>query len=224
MQESRTLVQLNNSYCQIIVSNEDGAYNLVLKSDGMFREYIGYVGSGILELRYLNMATTKHAMQEINANTLVFKDIPSEARLDDILRVVNAIIDHERIRRRFASELVDAIRAMGDADIETNDAADLVVFNDHSNVSLYVNEDRATVFCHSYLKKSKSHIFEDRMKFKFDDVDWANDKTNTLVFEGKEYPDLGYIENGTYEFSFDFPRDMERIREHVLVLARILLA
>jgi hypothetical protein len=27
-----------------------------------------------------------------------------------------------------------------------------------------------------------------------------------------------------YEFSFDFPQDKERIREHFLVLARILMA
>ena len=62
------------------------------------------------------------------------------------------------------------------------------------------------------------------MKFKFNQIDWDNDGTNTLVSEGKEYRGLRYIEDGVYEFSFDFPQDKERIREHFLVLARILIA
>ena len=219
---SKETDQLNKDF-QISVAKEGSTYSLVLESDGMFHPYINYSSSGVPELCYKD-TTTKHAVQKIGATTLRFANINDTAGVEDILHVVNAIVSHERVRRRLGAELVGAINAMaqGNADITTDDEPDFVVFRNHSNVSLYVNHDFALVFCQS--KTEESCIFEDKMKFKFDEVDWAGNGTNTLVFEGKEYPGLRYIEDGVYEFSFEFPQDEERIREHVLALARILFA
>jgi len=219
---SKETNQINKDY-QISVCKEGSTYSVDLESDGMFHQYVHFSSSGVPELGYKDTAT-KHAVQKISATTLRFTGIPDTMGVENVLHVVNAIVAHEQVRHRLSAELVGAINAMaeGNADITTNDEPDFVVFRNHSNVSLYINHDFALVFCQT--KQGNHCIFEDKMKFKSDEIDWANDGTNTLVFEGKEYPDLRYIEDGVYEFSFDFPQDEESIREHVLALAGILFA
>jgi hypothetical protein len=215
--------ETNQPDFQVSVTKSGSTYSLTIESKGMFHKYIHTAQYGMLELCYKDM-TTKNATLKIKEDKLCFTDIQDTSGVEEILRVMNAITTHERIRRSLRDELLDAVNAMGSAKITMDAEPDLIVFKNYSNVSLYVNHDFALVFCQSNPEQGESCIFEDKMKFKFNQIDWDNDGTNTLVSEGKEYRGLRYIEDGVYEFSFDFPQDKERIREHFLVLARILIA
>ena len=206
--------------------SSDGKFDIRITETDYMDHHISPVPEvGLCVLKYKEK-TTKYAAETVDEDTICFRGIPSAEDAQDVMDIIDAIIRHERIRHVLMNDLEDAIREMsGDKfEIKTEyDESDVFVFGSRSNVSLYNCGDFVMVFLESKLDDGLPHLLETFMKFNYDQIDWNNSETNVIVFEEKEYPGVDFTEHGLYQYKFDFPEETEKIREHVLMLVKILL-
>jgi hypothetical protein len=180
---------------------------------------------------------TQYTADVVDENTLIFRDIPSKEDAQAVIDLVDAIIRRERISIQLRLGLTDILLEMEspltkralkfDTEKGPHDTDALTVRGARGNISLHFNRFTAMVFFQSKVPEAEGdppHLFEALMKHKYEDIDWNGGQTNVLVFEGREYPNVEYSEGGVYEFSFEFPERHDAVREHVLMLARILIS
>ena len=199
---------LNYPECDIsvIIRGVSPAIEIDIESYDIFfgPHMVEISGTWALEL---GLKRTIHTGTVIEDKTLRFSNINS-ADANELLSLIDTIIKINQQRVIMVDEFMDQFSASLDCEFE-DESSSLHMHAPNGNVSIYNISDLVLVYIQS---DEDLHAFEPFLSPEFGPINETDTNSYVFSYEGQNFPGAEYIENGVYQFCFNYPRDEHQIR------------